>query len=174
MSLKDAGDYFELASDPAVTVFTIWETHKTIDDTYQYLNYVLDKHLNKQAYHWGIIDKLSLKLIGRTGLIHWDVSHQRVELGFALSNSYWNKGIITEATNVIINYCFKELNVNRIEGRCNYDNTGSSRVMEKLGMVYEGILREQLKIKGQFVDQKMYSVIKSDFEGYSKEGSSIR
>lgn len=57
----------------------------------------------------------------------------------------------------IIKLCFQELNINRIEGRCNYDNQGSARTLEKLGMVYEGMLRQQLKIKGIFIDQRMCS-----------------
>jgi|HigsolmetaGSP12D_1036236.scaffolds.fasta_scaffold02553_3 ribosomal-protein-alanine N-acetyltransferase len=174
LTLDDSEDYFEFASDPEVTTYTMWETHKTIDDSRKYLNYVIDKYKNRQAYHWGIVDISTNKLIGRTGLIQWDINHQRTEIGFALSRKYWNKGIITEATREIIKYSFKELNVNRIEGRCNYDNTGSARVMEKLGMVFEGVLREQLKIKGSFKDQKMYSILKSDYVSQFKEGSSFR
>ncbi|WKL04841.1 GNAT family protein [Paenibacillus amylolyticus] len=41
-----------------------------------------------------------------------------------------------------------------MEGKCNAGNIGSARVMEKLGMSYEGLLRKQLKIKGVFTDQK--------------------
>ncbi|MWV42540.1 GNAT family N-acetyltransferase [Paenibacillus sp. HJL G12] len=162
LSLEDAGDYFNFASNPQVTIYTIWETHQSINDSTHFIKYILKKYESREAYHWGIVDKTSNRIIGRTGFISWDVAHQRAEIGFALSCDFWNKGIITEANNQIIQYGFMSLNLNRIEGRCNFDNIGSGRAMEKVGMIEEGILRDQLKIKGKFVDQKMYSILKRD------------
>lgn len=93
-----------------------------------------------------------------------DPQHEKAELGYVISHNYWNQGIITEATRKIVHYGFTELGLNRIEARCNYNNLSSYRVMEKLGMQFEGVLRKQLKIKGQFIDQRMYSILKSDYE----------
>lgn len=173
LSMNDLEEYFEFASDPTVSVSTLWNKHETIEDTKDYLQRVMDKYESRQAFRWGIIYKPSNKLIGRTGLINWDVMHSKAEIGFALTSQYWNKNIISEATSEVISYGFEKLDLNRIEGRCNYDNMGSARVMEKLGMKLEGILRKQLKIKGTFIDQRLYSILKSDFVGNIKEGSSI-
>lgn len=68
------------------------------------------------------------------------------------------------ATRLIIEYGFMQLGFNRIEGRCSYNNAGSTRAMEKLGMRWEGILRGQLKMKGEFVDQRMYAILRDDFD----------
>lgn len=57
------------------------------------------------------------KIIGRTGFVSIDELHKLTEIGFALSNDYWNMGIITKATKPIIRYGFEELELNRIEGR---------------------------------------------------------
>ncbi|WP_438350712.1 GNAT family N-acetyltransferase [Paenibacillus sp. FA6] len=173
LSMNDLDDYYEFASDPIVSVSTLWNKHETIEDTKDYLQKVMDKYDSKQAFRWGIIYKPSNKLIGRTGLMNWDVMHSRAEIGFALASQYWNKDIISEATKEVVSYGFEKLELNRIEGRCNYKNAGSARVMEKLGMKLEGILREQLKIKGTFMDQRLYSILKSDFVGKFNEGSSI-
>ena len=53
--------------------------------------------------------------------------------------------------------------MHRLEARCNDANPGSYRVLEKLGMTYEGLLRKQLKIKGVYSDQRLYAILKSDF-----------
>jgi ribosomal-protein-alanine N-acetyltransferase len=159
----DVRDYFDFASDQLVTTYTIWDSHKSLDDSKKYIEDLIRKYDSKEAYHWGIIDKAINKFIGRTGFINWDAAHQRTEIGFGISSPYWNKGMITEATKQIIEYGFANLGLNRIEGRCNYNNIGSGRAMEKLGMKFEGILREQLIIKGKFVDQRMYSILKSDY-----------
>jgi ribosomal-protein-alanine N-acetyltransferase len=159
ITMDDATDYFDFASDPQVSVFTTWDTHQTIAESQDFIHKVLGKYETKSAYHWGIIDKSTGKLIGRTGFIRWDADHQKTEI----SSRYWNQGVITEATKNIIKYGFEKLDLNRIEGRCNHNNVGSGRVMEKLGMKFEGTLREQMKIKGEFVDQRMYAILNKDF-----------
>jgi [ribosomal protein S5]-alanine N-acetyltransferase len=163
LEMSDANEYFEFASDPLVSTETLWERHITVNDTIHYLQKVMQKYESRQALRWGIINKLNNKLIGRTGLISIDSVHEKVEIGYALSSEYWNQGIITEATRKIIQYSFLEVGINRIEARCNFNNAGSYRVLEKLGMTHEGTLRSQLKIKGKFIDQRMYSLLRSDY-----------
>ncbi|AOZ90841.1 GNAT family N-acetyltransferase [Paenibacillus crassostreae] len=172
LSMNDLDSYFEFASDPIVSVSTLWNRHETIEDTKDYLHKVMGKYESKEAFRWGIIYKPNNQLIGRTGLISWDVTHSRAEIGYALASQYWNKGIISEATREVMRYGFEKLELNRIEGRCNYNNEGSARVMEKLGMKLEGILREQLKIKGTFMDQRLYSILKSDYVSTINKSSS--
>lgn len=163
-SLSDADDYYLIASDPIVTSQTTWERHTTKEDSIKYIEKVLNKYKHHEGFHWGIIHKSSGQLIGRTGLIRIDPVHNKAELGYVLSKDYWNQGILTEATEVIMRYGFLELGLNRIEAQCNIDNIGSYRVMEKLGMVMEGVLRKQLKIKGEYLDQRMYSKLRSEQE----------
>ncbi|MUG43579.1 GNAT family N-acetyltransferase [Paenibacillus woosongensis] len=162
--LKDISDYYDLASDPDVTAYTMWNTHRVLDESQAYVDSVLRKYNNKEAYHWGIIARESGKLIGRTGFISFDVAHDRTEIGFVISKKYWGQGIVVEATREILCYAFDTIGINRVEGRCNHDNVGSRRVMEKLGMKFEGILRKQLKIKGNYTDQKLYSLVRDDLQ----------
>lgn len=163
LSLDDADDYFSFVSNPLVAVHTIWDYHKTILDSINFLKTIQNKYEAQQAFHWGVVVKSTNKLIGRTGFISFDNEHRKSEIGFALSYEYWGQGIITEASRPIIQYGFEELELNRIEGRCNSDNIGSERVMQKLGMTFEGVLREQLNIKGKFKDQKIYSILRKEF-----------
>lgn len=133
-SLDDAADYFQLASNPIVTSQTTWERHDQLEDSINYIQRVLDKYQKMEAFHWAIVYKPTGSLIGRTGLIRMDTQHEKAELGYVISHNYWNQGIVTEATRKVIHYGFTELGLNRIEARCNYNNPGSYRVMEKLGM----------------------------------------
>lgn len=172
ITLADVDAYYELASDPAVTTFTLWDTHRSFTDSKIFIERLIHKYDVQEAYHWGVIDKNANKLIGRTGFIQWDLTHERTEIGFALSRPYWNQGIITGATRLIIEYGFSHLGFNRIEGRCSDNNAGSARAMEKLGMKMEGILRGQLKIKGEFVDQKMYAILRDDINSVNNRAKS--
>lgn len=170
---EDALEYFEIASSPIVSAETIWNRHQTLEDTIGYLRRVSDRIERKEEIHWGIIYKDTDKLVGRTGLIMIDSEHEKAELGYVISNQYWNQGIATEATYPILEYAFNEVGFNRIEARCRTNNVGSYRVMEKLGFVFEGVLRKQLKIKGKFMDQKLYSILKEEFISKYGEGNIV-
>ncbi|WP_136604871.1 GNAT family N-acetyltransferase [Paenibacillus dokdonensis] len=163
LSVEDAEEYFSLASNPLAAKHTIWNAHITIEDSISYLSGLQAKMDQGQAFHWGIIDKATGTFIGRVGFIYFDTLHRLSEVGFALHCDWWGQGIMSEAALPMIRYGFEELGLNRIEGRCNADNLASERVLLKIGMTFEGILRRQLKIKGVFIDQKMYAILNSDF-----------
>ncbi|MBM6384229.1 MULTISPECIES: GNAT family N-acetyltransferase [Paenibacillus] len=162
LTLDDTEDYYAFASDPRVSEQTLWNCHETVDDSVQYIQRALDNYETKSVYLWGFVRKDTGHLIGRGGIFHFNELMQSASLGYAIASKEWNKGIAAEAMQPIVHYCFQELDCNRLEGRCNAGNIGSARVMEKLGMSYEGLLRKQLKIKGVFTDQKLYSRIRDD------------
>ncbi|NDI35566.1 GNAT family N-acetyltransferase [Chengkuizengella sediminis] len=164
MRLEDAVDMFEYASDPEMTKYTSWDTHKTVEDSKQFIQMTLEKYENKEISTWGIEHKQDQKLIGGCGFVYWNPDHGRTEIGYSISRSYWNQGLITEASQALIKFAFDKMKVNRVEARCNVENVGSERVMQKLGMTYEGILREQIYIKENYEDVKMYSLLKKEYE----------
>lgn len=163
LSPSDAEDYFEMASSPLVTAQSTWKRHVSLEDSKSYIEKIMQRYEKQEEYHWAIVYQQTGKVIGRTGLIRIDPEHDKVELGYVLSHHYWNQGIVTEATRAVIDFAFRELGINRVEARCNAHNTGSYRVMEKLGLTFEGLLRQQLKIHGTYVDQRMYAIIRDDY-----------
>jgi ribosomal-protein-alanine N-acetyltransferase len=64
----------------------------------------------------------------------------------------------------LFQFGFEKMQLNRIEARCWSENDKSVRIMEKNNMQFEGILREQLYIKGKFRDIKVYSILKEEFD----------
>jgi ribosomal-protein-alanine N-acetyltransferase len=162
LEVSDAEDYFHVIADPETIKHTRWELFHTVEESALYLGYLEEKYLKREAIHWGIIDKESNQLVGRAAFISFDSENERTEIGYVISRRFWNKGLISEAVRELIRYGFNDIGVNRIEARCNEDNLGSERVMQKAGMKFEGILREQLKMKGKYKNQKMYSIIKND------------
>lgn len=163
LDMDDLEEYFNFASDPLVSERTLWDRHKSTEDTRVFLEKVKQSVEEKSAYRWAIIYKPDQKLIGRVGFVYLDEIHSCTEIGYALSSRYWGKGLATEALQQVIKYGFCHMKINRIEGKCNVDNRSSARVMKKVGMQQEGILREKLKIKGEFVDQIQFAMIKKDF-----------
>jgi RimJ/RimL family protein N-acetyltransferase len=70
--------------------------------------------------------------------------HGKAEIGFVLSRSYWNRGLISEALTRVLEYSFQSIGLNRIEGFCLLDNRAGIGVLERVGMKREGVLREYL------------------------------
>jgi ribosomal-protein-alanine N-acetyltransferase len=80
-----------------------------------------------------------------------------------LNRNYWGLGLATEAINELIKFGFEKIQLKRIQGRCDIDNIGSEKVMLKAGMCYEGTLRKNEFIKGEFKDTKIFSILKEEF-----------
>ncbi|MFX1325275.1 MAG: GNAT family N-acetyltransferase, partial [Promethearchaeota archaeon] len=68
-----------------------------------------------------------------------------------------------EATKLLLDYAFTELNLNKIHGGVIIENTGSWSVAEKLGFTFEGIEREAMYVDGKYLDNKIYCIFKDDW-----------
>lgn len=163
LNLNDAEDLFEYASDPEVSKYNTWTVHQSLADTKHFLNTVVERYQNYELADWGIVHKADKKLIGTCGLANWIQDQRRAEIGYALSRKYWGQGYMPEAVHSVIAFGFRMMKLNRVEGRCTISNTASARVMEKVGMKFEGVLRQHLFAKGSFYDVKMYSILKEEW-----------
>ncbi|HNT30147.1 MAG TPA: GNAT family N-acetyltransferase [bacterium] len=161
MKLSDAEDMFDYAADEQVTRYLTWTPHQSVDDSRKFLEYVLSRYDKGEPENWGMELKESSTFIGTCGFMEIIREHNRAEIGYAMSRSYWGKGLMTEAVKAAINFGFETLGLNRIQARCDVPNIGSARVMEKAGMQYEGTLRQWDLIKGEYRDVKLYAVLKN-------------
>jgi [ribosomal protein S5]-alanine N-acetyltransferase len=160
---EDEQDIFQYGSDDDVSRYTAWPTHRTMEDTRSYLTKVLQKYNHHAVAPWGIVDKETGKIIGTSGFMAWNVHHAKAELGYALSKDYWNLGYMTEVIRTIISFGFDRMKLVRIEASCLPLNIGSARVMEKVGMTYEGLIRQTILVKGKHEDLKLYSIVLDDY-----------
>ena len=159
LTMKDAEDVFEYASNPEVSKYVGWEYHKSIEDSKSFIRLMLKKYRKRKISAWCIVLKENDKLIGTCGFISYIRNHERAQIGFSLSWKYWNKGLMTEAIKEVIRFGFEVLMLNRIESICLLENSASERTMQKAGMEYEGILRKYLYTKGKYHDVKMYAIL---------------
>lgn len=165
LDISDAGDIFEYASDPIVTRYMTFETHKTIDDAKGFINFVLDRYSRDESGEWGIELKTNSRLIGTLGIASFDQKNSCITIGYILAKHYWGKGIVTEAVKRVIRFAFDDMKVNRVEAYHFLGNDASGRVMQKAGMQYEGILRQKLFARGEYRDVKQYAILKDDWIG---------
>jgi ribosomal-protein-alanine N-acetyltransferase len=111
-----------------------------------------------------MIDKTNGNLIGMTGFVRWWPKHYRAEIGYSLfDKSYEGKKYTSEATIPLINYGFNKLGLKRIEAITGPENEGSKRIIEKLGMQKEGVLRDHFVLDGITYQSVIYSILKKDW-----------
>lgn len=165
LRMADAEDLFAYASDPEVARHVVWDTHRSIEDSKSFLGSVIEQYNNGMVSSWGIEERASGTLIGTCGFVYWNIDHARAEIGYALGRPYWGRGYMTEAAGRITAFGFESMKLNRVEARCEVPNVGSARVMQKIGMSYEGILRQQMFVKGKYQDLMMYSILRSEWKG---------
>ena len=165
ITIADVEDMFAYASDPQVTAYILWDTHQTIHDSYEYINNVaLKLYRSGTGITWGVIAKESGKLIGTCSLQTTTI-HRRAELGYTLARNYWGRGLMTEAAKAAIAFGFHTMHLLRIQAFCAVENGASARVLEKVGMQFEGILHNYVFTKERPWDVKMYAITQSfDFE----------
>lgn len=107
------------------------------------------------------IASLEDELLGAIGL-HLVAAHRRADLGYWIGLSHWGRGFATEAGLAVLDFGFDTLGLNRIEAHCFVGNRASARVLEKLGMRFEGTLRHHVLKDGTPRDGLLYARLASD------------
>ncbi|WP_410769384.1 GNAT family N-acetyltransferase [Fontibacillus sp. BL9] len=158
---EDWEQVHQYSSDDDVVKHMLWGPN-SFDETKQYMK---DVHLMQQqqprtGYELAVILKSSQSLIGGCG-IHTDGING--ELGYCFHKNYWGQGYASEAAKRMLSFGFNELNLHRIYATCRPENVGSAKVMEKIGMLKEGHLREHRWSKERFHDSFLYSILAQEF-----------
>jgi RimJ/RimL family protein N-acetyltransferase len=109
-----------------------------------------------------IVERDTEQLVGAIGLTI-DSAYRKAELGYWVGVPYWNRGYATEAARAILEYGFRNLDLNRIAAQHLARNPASGRVMEKIGMSREGTLRQATMKWDRFEDLHVYSILSSEW-----------
>ncbi len=149
-------------SDERVAKYTSWHAHKSIEDTRAYVEYMVNK-TELSDYNW--IIESDNKIIGSINVCYSDEQLEIAGIAYALAHDYWGKGYMTEAAKAVIKFLFNDVKYRKIIAGCDSENIGSSKVMEKVGMKREAVLREHIKRKdGTVGDDFQYGILRREFQ----------
>lgn len=119
----------------------------------------------RPVYALAIVLPVDGSLIGAVFLTITNRELGQAELGYRLSSRAWGQGYATEASQALVGFGFARLGLHRIFAMCHPDNTGSQRVMQKVGMQYEGHLREDFRNRdGSWRDSLLYAILAQDWQ----------
>lgn len=102
--------------------------------------------------------------IGWCSVMHWNPEYRSAMLGYCLDEAAWGQGFATEATAALLQWAFNTLNLNRMQSEADTRNAASDRVLEKLGFVREGTLRENCIVNGEVSDSWVYGLLRREWE----------
>lgn len=157
---SDADDVLSYASDPQWQRFLPVPRPYTRQDAIEYLTTVseLDKD---QHPSWAVC--LEDAVIGGVNLRFFH-DHRIAEAGYGLAPSHWGKGMTTEVMRKVCTSAFDTYpQLQRIRARAIAENIGSRRVMQKLGMVLEGVMRRDRLFFDELRDEAVYGVLRDEW-----------
>lgn len=136
--------------------------------------FIKEKQKNEGGYttydrsivHFKLILKETNEVIGGGGYHNWYPDHSKAELGYALNkDEHKQKGYMTEAVNIILNYGFNVMGLNRIEACVSPVNMASLSLIKKYGFTQEGYLRKHYVRDGEVQDTLIFSLLKEEYKG---------
>jgi ribosomal-protein-alanine N-acetyltransferase len=176
VSLADLTAIHELLSLPETDQFNTLGIPETTDVTAELVMGWLEENKNpeRNSYILSLEITETHQFIGLIALYMGKPKYKKGEVWFKMHANHWNKGYTTEALNRILQFAFTELNLHRIEAGCAVGNTASKRVLEKVGMIQEGLLRKNLPIRGEWVDNFKFAMLDTDFELLAKKSVKLQ
>jgi ribosomal-protein-alanine N-acetyltransferase len=142
IAADDAGSIFDsYAQDPTVTRFLIWRPHRSLGDTEAYVAQCIASPPDVSRTYV-LTNREDGDLRGAFALRQ--AAPHRLDFGYVLARSWWGHGLMTEVLTEVVEWALSQPPVFRIGAVCDVENIGSGRVMEKAGLVREGLLRRWL------------------------------
>ncbi len=168
MCVEDAEDMYAYARRSEVTRYLLWSPHPDIYYTRDYLRYLMTRYAAGSFYDWGVVCKEDGRMIGTCGFSCFDFAHDAAEIGYVLNPDYRGCGFAPEAVRTVLAFGFDHLGLHRIEARFMEGNTPSLRVMQKVGMQFEGYRREAMMVKGAYRTVGYCSLLEQEYEKMKK------
>lgn len=163
MTLDDAEDMFEYASDLETIRYVTFLPHETVEDS---RNQIAQFFLNYPLGSYGIEVKDTGKFIGTFAFVDLKEDVKKAEVGYCINKDYWNKGYATEVLSEMVKLSFEELGLNCLTARHDSENPASGRVMEKAGFLFshtDPYAMLDRKVENRMIRTKHYDLTKEDY-----------
>jgi RimJ/RimL family protein N-acetyltransferase len=168
-TIEDYEGVHAYASDPIVCRYVDFGPNSP-DDTKNFINKCLEEQSEhpRLNYNFAVVHP-NYGVIGGCRIRVRNATNRNASIGYVLNRNYWGKDFGTEIAGKLIEFGFKDLNMHRITAMCDPQNIASWKVMEKNGMMREGLLRQNQLIRGEWRDSYIYSLLFPEYQVKSAE-----
>lgn len=166
---SDIDDFIDVTSQPEIqpTTYGIPVPY-TKKYAKKWFRFIKNNIRTRQAYEFAVFIRNSDTYIGNVGLINVSSLHNHAEISYYIDKNLWGMGYATEAAAKMLQFGFETLGMFKITGLCMSSNPASRRVMEKLGMRFEGTMRSEMLKNGTYYDIDRLSILKEEYFTNSK------
>lgn len=160
----DIPDIVRLAGEREVAATTLRIPHPyTEDDGRSWVDAQPGQLERDEAVSWAVTLRDDGRLVGAVGLVNVSREHRHAEMGFWIGRPFWNRGYGTEAARAALEFAFVDLDLHRVHAHHLAGNEGSGRILRKLGMSQEGILRRHVRKWDQVHDAVLYGILRGEW-----------
>jgi RimJ/RimL family protein N-acetyltransferase len=167
LDASDTHAAYEWASDPAFFRYMSADPVASVAEEALFIRDVQKHARTRPRVHYtlGIVERGADALIGIVRLSVIEPAQRGADLGYGLRADRWGKGYATDAARTVVDFGFATLGLHRVWALCDPRNTGSRRVMEKVGMRYEGRHRDHVYAHGEWRDSLVFAVLEDEWCG---------
>ncbi|MNB88906.1 putative ribosomal N-acetyltransferase YdaF [compost metagenome] len=157
---SDAAEVARLCNNYNIFKTTMYLPYPyTLEDALSWIDRHAANFDAKLSYEFAVTDKLTGALYGAIALSH-SGKFNHGELAYWIGEEFWGNGFATEAAEAMVKFAFEDRLYHKVFARYFSSNAGSGKVMEKVGMSREGILRDHIRKEGRYVDLVHYGIIR--------------
>lgn len=165
LKMADLNAVHELHSFPETDKFNTLGIPENLQETESIISDWINEHQVEEIKNYTFVIELldDEQFIGLFGLKLSKIKHKKAEVWYKIHPDFWGKGYATEALNCVLYFAFNKLNLHRVEAGCAIENVGSIRVLEKAGMIREGIGRKILPLSTGWSDNYSYAILEKEY-----------
>ncbi|MFD7645739.1 GNAT family N-acetyltransferase [Kitasatospora sp. NPDC059795] len=162
----DAADAHRVMGDDRVTKWLSFDSRSS-DQVQTMVDGAVDRaqHTPRAEFYLAVTTPDSDQLVGfvRIGI----AGVQAGKLGYAIAADSWGQGLASDAARTVVQFAFDELGLHRISAAIGPDNAASIKLVENLGFIREGVLRDHVFTNGSWRDSVLYSVLAHEWTSTS-------
>jgi ribosomal-protein-alanine N-acetyltransferase len=143
LNLNDTKAIFRLRTKKEVVEFIDRKTLNNLSETRAFIERISKLTSNNKGVFWVIESKSNSQVIGTIGLRNFEDEEDYAEIGYELEPSYQQKGFMSEAFNVVVEYGFKQMELKTIEAFTHKNNKASIALLEKQKFVFEPEIKDE-------------------------------
>ena len=137
------------------------DSHRDITASGRFIADADNLFQQQHSFHLGLFTEDHLA--GVMSIHHLDWRNRKAALGYWIGEAYQGQGLVTDACRTLLQFCYEDLDLNRLEIHCAVNNHNSKKIPERLGFELEGVLKQVEWLYDHWVDHKLYSLLRDEW-----------
>jgi ribosomal-protein-alanine N-acetyltransferase len=163
LRLADAPRVLQLLRDPEVSRYFLWEPPRTLEQARDYVSGFQADTEHQWAYHFAIVPRRTVPLLGVANLYHINPGAREGEIGLWLGRAYWGQGVQQEVSGLLIEFGFRTLCLKRLLFRVAEGNSRAHAAFRKLGVAERGRVWLFSRRHEAMVEHRVYALDGADW-----------